>query len=320
MQFSPLGENAYVTNYLDNSISIYHLEKDGKLNPLHATPVPTGKYPNKIIFDRAGKQAFVLNSGESSISIYDVNKNAGLALRSTKKLKLPKFSLQDAVLDHSGKSIYLLSSPAGQHRVSKIYRYKLSRRGLFNSAFKPIVLASGGANLLALELSGKYLYVLHSHNSKQTGTISAFHIFKNGALAPLNKLATSAPPYANGIAFHPSGKFVYVTNDYTNPAPFVSMYQLNSTNGQLTPLMPKGSLSNKVTTGAAPSKILIDHSGKYVYVINYFQGTASIFNVDPQTGELLPHNPSTVRIGGAATNFTFDPSGKYLYVTNGGNS
>jgi YVTN family beta-propeller protein len=78
------------------------------------------------------------------------------------------------------------------------------------------------------------------------------------------------------IAIHPSGKFAYVTNSGSNS---VSMYTINATTGDLTPI-------GTIATEQSPTSIAIHPSGKFAYVTNSGSNSVSMYSVDGSTGTL----------------------------------
>jgi 6-phosphogluconolactonase (cycloisomerase 2 family) len=107
--------------------------------------------------------------------------------------------------------------------------------------------------------------------------------------------------------------FAYVANLFGDSGNFVgsvSQYSIGS-DGKLTPLSPP-----TVTVGSEPSSVVVDPSGKHVYVANRGVGDGSVSQFAIATdGTLTPLSPATV-----ATNTPYsvalDPSGKYAYATN----
>src|ERR1700733_14323803 len=102
-------------------------------------------------------------------------------------------------------------------------------------------------------------------------------------------MKTPAPP-----ACVPSTQpeFAYVLNG--DPANTVSMYTINSCTGSLTPTTPA-----TIPTGVNSESMVVDPSGKFVYVANLVSNASdlasiSMFTFDPTTGVLTATTPPTV--------------------------
>jgi 6-phosphogluconolactonase len=108
--------------------------------------------------------------------------------------------------------------------------------------------------------------------------------------------------------------FTYVLSG--NPAGAVSMFTVNSCTGALTPLTPA-----TVPTGIEPESMVVDPSGKFVYVANLVsnasdQATISMFTVDPTSGVLTPTTPATVPTGFFPQGIGIDHASKFVYTAN----
>lgn len=131
----------------------------------------------------------------------------------------------------------------------------------------------------------------------------------------LTQLAGS--PFTAGLAveslvLHPSKKYMYAANSGQNN---VSMFTL-STTGTIT----EGTRTN---TGTAPTVMVMDSAGTFLYVGNSASFDISVFSIDPSTGALTPvaqSNGGTVGIGMQPLNMRLAPSGKILYVTGSANT
>lgn len=100
---------------------------------------------------------------------------------------------------------------------------------------------------------------------------------------------------------------VYVTNNGDNT---ISMYSINSNNGQLNALDP-----NTIATGKSPQNIIF-HNG-YAYVVNNNDNTISMYHVDPITGQLTSFG-APINTGANPYQIAFN--GNYAYVTNNGDN
>jgi 6-phosphogluconolactonase (cycloisomerase 2 family) len=176
------------------------------------------------------------------------------------------------------------------------------------------------ANSLAVDPSGKYLYVVNERGATGAsyGSISQYTIGADGTLAPMTP-ATIAADYGPGdVAVHPSGKYVYaITYDYPlGGTKVTSMAQYTiGADGTLTPMSP-GAVA---ITGSNPQFIAIHPSGNFLYVSDG-SGVVDQFTIDATTGALSAMTPATAPFpfptaGHTAFAITVHPSGKWAYVT-----
>ncbi|WP_455222499.1 beta-propeller fold lactonase family protein [Kaarinaea lacus] len=175
--------------------------------------------------------------------------------------------------------------------------------------------------------SGKFLYV-----AGRGGGIAGFHV--NEETGELGYVPGS--PFKSGertrcLTVHPSGKFVYASNAYTND---ISAYRVDQKTGKLTQLpsspFPGGEagpfddtyakLPDVIETkGGMPYYIASHPSGKFVYVTNWASASISVFRVDESSGDLtLVGMPKETGLTPYAV--AVHPSGKYVLASTwGGN-
>ncbi len=143
---------------------------------------------------------------------------------------------------------------AGQYSVSA------GSSGPYGVAVYPL----GGA-------SGGFVYTANSTSSTITG-------FSYDGSGNLTELSTS-PYYPSntqpeGIAIDPKGQYLYVANYADNN---VTTFSIDSQSGALT---VKGTVltGHLTTTTPGPINVIVDPSGQFVYVVNYLDGSVSLFS------------------------------------------
>ena len=126
-------------------------------------------------------------------------------------------------------------------------------------------------------------------------------------------------PHAHCIRPSPDNHFALVADLGLDE---VLVYRFDPTKGTLTPNDPP---FGKTPAGAGPRHFAFSPSGKFVYVINEIQCTASTFAYDPQQGALrLLDTISTLPDGYKVTTddstaeMRVHPSGKFVYGSNRG--
>jgi 6-phosphogluconolactonase len=114
--------------------------------------------------------------------------------------------------------------------------------GTLTSAGAAVTTGDFGADLVAVDPSGKFACVANWGEGNTAGSVSTYTI--NGTTGTLTSTGTiqapCEPPPSLGscapwsLAVHPSGKFAYVTNEGGFSPTSVSVYAINATTGVLT--------------------------------------------------------------------------------------
>jgi 6-phosphogluconolactonase (cycloisomerase 2 family) len=166
-------------------------------------------------------------------------------------------------------------------------------------------------NSLAVDPSGKYLYVVNLKGATNTsyGSISQYTIGADGTLAPMTPAAIGEGGLFTDIAVHPSGKWAYAPT--SNNSKSVMVQFTLGANGALTS-------TSSTPGGIFPEFIAIHPSGNFLYVSDSI-GVVDQYTINPTTGALSAMNPATVPAfntpGHSTFAITVHPSGKYAYVT-----
>jgi 6-phosphogluconolactonase len=90
----------------------------------------------------------------------------------------------------------------------------------------------------------------------------------------------------------------------------VSMFRVSPT-GLWAPTSPR-----RAATGDYPENLVVDPSGKFVYIPNARSSSISQFAIDSSTGVLQPLQPATVPAGAFPQDIAIDPSGRFVYTAN----
>ena len=135
------------------------------------------------------------------------------------------------------------------------------------------------------------------------------------------KLVPADPPYASlhsgaaprHIAWHPNGRFAYVNGEADLT---ITAFTYDADAGTLTELhylstLPEGTVIERMST----AQILVEPSGKFVYVSNRGHNTIAIFEIDQATGRLTARGHVSTQ-GETPRNFAIDRTGTFLYAAN----
>lgn len=129
--------------------------------------------------------------------------------------------------------------------------------------------------------------------------------------------AIKAPPGfgPRHLAFHPSGKFVYVAGELQSA---VAVYAYDVERGAakevqtITMLPEKLDIDRAINTAA---DIRVHPSGKFLYASNRGHDSIAIFAIDASTGRLTARGHASTQ-GKTPRNFNIDPSGQWLIAAN----
>lgn len=178
--------------------------------------------------------------------------------------------------------------------------------------------ATAGAILQSfLHPSGQFLYSL-----RDTGAVYVYDVTASTGVVTLS---TITQPQAvvgpgtdalNGVV-EPFGRFLYVADGGNGTTPgAIDAFQISPTDGSLTRVT-----GAPFTTNAdAPTQVLVDRTGAFLYAINQLNNTVSAYTITQTgatAGALTPVAGQTPVATGATPQYaTFDPSTTHLYVAN----
>jgi 6-phosphogluconolactonase len=166
----------------------------------------------------------------------------------------------------------------------------------------------GLANAVATDPTGGFVFV-----SSFNGIVCSFSISAQGVLQPVAgspaSLGTNPLLDPRAVAVDSAGKFVYTSNYETGD---VSAFRITPGGGALEAV--SGSPFRLGTGGFAPSFLVTDPLGRFLYVLD-FNGGVSGFSINSSTGALsaLAGFPVNLPILNAKP-LAMDPSGQFLYV------
>jgi 6-phosphogluconolactonase len=269
----PSGRFLYVANLLSNNVSGYSIATNGTLKAVPGSPFAAGSGPGWITVDPTGRFVYVANcaalcsgSGTGNVSGYAINKSTG-ALTPVPGSPFTADNIPYAVtVDPTGQFAYVANFNSATVSVFKIDQCSGS---LWSSTSS---VPTGGQSAIALGLDphGRFLYVTNTASDN----VSAFAVGSDGALTAVPGSPFASGDSTQGIAFDPSGDFVYVTQGFN-----VLGYSI-AANGGLAPLAS--------SPYAAPGflvSLVTDRSGHYVYGGASGSGVAA-YKIEATTGDL----------------------------------
>jgi 6-phosphogluconolactonase len=133
-------------------------------------------------------------------------------------------------------------------------------------------------------------------------------------------LAANDPPFAavkpgsgpRHLAFHPSGRFVFLINEMS--ATLVA-FAYDAGRGTLKELQTLSTLPENFTGTKSGAEVQVHPSGKFVYGSNRGHDSIAVFGFDPGSGRLTFLECQSTQ-GKAPRHFALDPTGQWLLAEN----
>ncbi len=328
----PTGRYVYVANYSSNSVSAYRIGAGGALTAVAGSPFPTGALPGSVAVDSTGHYLYVVNTGDKTVSAYTINQNSGVLTQISGSPYTGGYNPQAVVANPTGPYLYVVSRgkqfPTFYY-PSRVFTYTIGAGGKLTLDPNSPATAGKYPSSIAIDPTGRYLYVTNTLGDD----VSAYTINQSNGLPtpvpagacgssddPSNCFAAGGQPHS--VTVDPTGRYVYVTNWYTDN---VSAYTINQATGGLTTVAG----SPFAGVGLYVQSVAVDPTGRYVYVTNYNVdnvGGVLMYAINQVSGALAavaagpcgttpdPHN--CIGAGTVASAIAVDPLGRYVYVTN----
>ncbi len=317
-------DRAYVGTYTRSGRSegIYVFQRDPGTGALSHLYTIKDADPSFLAFDPSRRFLFAVGEtrdyeGEDSGSVasYEIDQETG---------SLEFLSRQST---HGGDPCHLCTDPTGRfllvanHEHGSVAVFPLERDGRIQPSSDLVQHEGSGpgptqkgphAHFVTLDPTGRYYLV----NDKGIDKVLLYELDTTaGRLRPHDppfaRLHSGAAP--RHIAFHPSGRYAYVNGEADMT---VTAFTYDAKRGALEEIHHLSTLPEGATPGRySTAQILIDPSGRFVYVSNRGHDTIAVFEVEQATGRLrsIAHESTRGRI---PRNFAIDRAGKYLYAAN----
>jgi 6-phosphogluconolactonase (cycloisomerase 2 family)/uncharacterized protein YjdB len=301
------GSNGLATGLAQGTTSI--TAALGAINSNSATLTVAGPFAYAVNINKANAP------NASNLSQYIIGTNGTLSPMNTPTVATGPnpYSL---TTDPSSQFVYVANYNLGL--TGSVSQFAIGADGSLTPLSTPSVVAGGGPNGIAANPTAPYVYVANYNSSN----VSQYSIGVGGLLTPLVTPTVAAGTNAASIALTPTGTYAYVANNnFPGATGSVSQYAIDAlgtpTAGSLTPLS-----TPTVPAGAWPNDVVVDPSGRFVYVVNS-NTNASGNSISQYTiganGLLTPMSPATVSTGTQPWSITIDAAGRNAYVPNRNN-
>jgi 6-phosphogluconolactonase len=308
-----------------NQIIAYREDPNSSvLTQLAGSPYSVGNGAYALALHPSGKFLYAANTGtagssENDISLFTIASNGVLTEVFPRTPVTPNASTPQLLrIDAAGAFLYVLN--AGSNNIS-VFSIDSGTGALTTVVGSPVAINAPPLDM-QLTPSGNFLFV--SVASQPLSLIIGFSV-NAGVLTVVSGTHTRGIN-PNGLAIDPSGTHLYAVNYGSNS---ISVFSIGtpSSPGALTEVS-----GSPIDSGyTAPVALLLDTSGKYLYVANQGSNNVAAYSINSTTG--LPDILTTSTTTGTVTTTTgtvttesspsflvADPSGKYLYVGNQGTS
>lgn len=291
---SPNGSFLYVTNQGSDDggggLSAYRIASDNALSAPAAGAMPVG-----VALSPHGEFFYVTKrnsvGGVGGLSAYAVSPGGGLAaLPGSPYPTGPAGNPAGVAISPSGKELYVVNH-GSTHGEGGLSGYLVASDGSLSalSGSPSATSPAGHPYAVAIDPSGKELYVTNQGSPDGQGGLSGFAVGPTGGLIPLlgSPYPTGAAGYPTGLAISPNGRFLYVTNyGSADGEGGLSAFRIGS-GGTLTPL--PGS-PYTTSAGGYPKGVAVSADGKHLFVIsrgNRGAAAISVYSVE-SNGALSP--------------------------------
>jgi len=256
-------------------------------------------------------------AGTANVAVFNPGPGGGTSNASTFTITAGGVSPQSIAVDPTGKFAYVANEGCGLSAFGNVSMYSTgTTTGVLASIGPPVSSNDEGGRSLAVDPSGKFVYVTNWGEGDTAGSISTYTInATTGALTSTGSINEMCPglcaiaPWS--IAVDPSGKFVYVANEGGLIPTSVSILAINTTTGALASI-------GTVAAGGRAVSVAVHPTDKSAYVTNSDSNAISMYTVDATTGALT--SAGTIAAGTGPVSVAVDPMGKFAYVANSGSN
>ena len=283
-----------------NQIAVYREDPNsGILTALLNSPFAAGKAPEAVLLHPSGKYLYVANSGEDDISLFSIAPSTGI-LTEVSRAATEGLTPLYMALDATGGFLYVvnvLSAPSSNLSV-----FQVASDGTLTLTNAPYSLGVT-ATSMALAPSGSFIFI-----GSELGQVAVYPLTAGVPGAPVGAFPTSVGTVPTALVVDSMGANLYATNG--NGGNSISQFSIGA-GGVLTQV--PGSPLGEPSGVTSPASLIIDPSGKYLYIANQGSSNLGAYSVGSDGGlTILTLSPfSTVK---QPTALAADPNGKYLMV------
>jgi 6-phosphogluconolactonase len=285
-----------------NQIRVYREDPNsGILTELLNSPFAAGKAPEAVLLHPSGKYLYVANSGENDISLFSIAPSTGILTEVSRTSIVGGLTPLYMALDATGGFLYVvnvLSAPSSNLSV-----FQVASDGTLTPASPRPYPLGVTATGMALAPSGNFIFI-----GSVLGQVAVYPLTAGVLGAPVGAFTTAVGTIPTGLAVDSKGAYLYATNG--NGGNSISAFSIGA--GGVLSLLA-GSPLGEPSGVTSPVSLIIDPSGKYLYVANQGSNNLGAYSIGTDGGlTILTLSPfSTVK---QPTSLAADSNGKYLLV------
>ena len=304
---STTSHYVYTTLPGSNQIVVYREDPNsGTLTTLLNSPFTTGNAPESVVLHPSGNYLYVANSADDNISLFSIAASTGILTETGPRTPTGGLTPSFMAIDKANSLLYV----ANILGVGRLSVFSFASDGTLTAINGSPFTLNVNATGMALAPAGNFLFL--GNGVGQIGQIAVFSL-SGGVPTAVGQFPTAINTIPFGLVVDSTGSFLYNANG--NGGNSISEFSINPTTGALSQLSNSPVGESGV---AAPVSLLIDPSGKYLYVAN--QGTSTsatgnlaAYSIGSDGGlTILALSPfGTVK---QPSSLAADPSGKYVIV------
>ena len=288
----------YVADITQNNVLAYIINDilTGTLTPTGSPIAANCNGPAAFAKTPSGKFAYVLCAHSNQFSGFAIDQATnGLTPAGTFTTGNNPVA---AAIDLASRFLYVANSGSNSVTGFNID----SATGAATAIAGATVTTNFAPNGLAIGPGGSFLYVSAAFGN--SGDVEGFSI--NATTGALTAMAGSpfASFLATGLKVHPSGKYIYVSDEVNG----IRAFSINGM-GALAEIA-----GSPFAAGNEPFGVSVDFEGRFLYTANFVSNDVSGFSIDTNTGKLSPVPGSPFAVGASPARAVVDTLGLYLYV------
>lgn len=275
--------------------------------------VSCGPNPSYLCFNEKQDRLYAVHGDYSTVTAFQAGEDGRLTQLNT----VPTYGTNPVhlVVSPNGKSLYVANLETGS-----LARLALEKDGSLGGVQQVIFVPGqpghgyvSHPHQVCLHPDGKWLLVPCQGRDHGVGKVAVY------AIDPEDNHLTEAFVWTarkgaepRHVAIYPNGKWVYLVNEKDSTAIF---FHFDEGTGTLEPRQMLTTLPEDYFGPGWASGIVMERSGKAVYVSNRTHDTVTVFTIDPETGRLafrqnLPTEGNQPRF------LDLEPDGKRLVAAN----
>jgi 6-phosphogluconolactonase len=308
----PVPELAFAIDGIANTVSVFIVDTTiGAWTEVGS--IATGTTPLGVAVHPSGKFLYVANSNSANISAYKIDATSGVLTPITGSPFAVVGNPAALTIDSSGSFLYTqtLTTVAPVKQLLSGFVIDATS-GALTAVVQPTV--NGNTTFIGLTFVPTTEILYAAEPAPLNNVLGFAALPTTGVLAPAPGPPTAEAGSPFGIAGHPTGKFVYVTNNANSD---VSGYSVDASSGRLT-AVPMSPFTSGTAPGAGPQAVAVERTGKFLYVVNAGEVDISEYSIDAMSGKLtqLTGSPLPLAVGTIPLAMAVEPSGSFLYVVN----